>query len=61
MQSEAHAMTSSPTFKLPTNKYIEEREDLTGIRGIETTKQQWLEFLGICTIRDLAGASSDQI
>ena len=61
MQSEAHAMTSSPTFKLPTNKYIEEREDLTGIRGIETTKQQWLEFLGICTIRDLAGASADQI
>lgn len=40
----------------------EQRDDLTRIRGIGPVKQQWLRTsLNICTFRDLASLSADEI
>lgn len=54
-------MTKSPTGEDSMKGNAEERNGLTRIRGIGSTKRRWLELLGICDVRDLAGASADEI
>lgn len=54
-------MTKSPTGEDSTKGNGEERNGLTRIRGIGSTKRRWLELLGICDVRDLAGASAAEI
>lgn len=54
-------MTKSPTGEDSTKGNGEERNGLTRIRGIGSTKRRWLELLGICNVRDLARASAAEI
>lgn len=54
-------MAQSPTDEGSTKGNGEERNGLTRIRGIGSTKRQWLELLGIRNVHDLATASADEI
>lgn len=55
-------MTTAPTGEDPMNLRDRESDDLTAIKGIGPTRQQWLrESLGVRTYRDLTALSVDEI